>query len=167
MKERFGDKEGHALIASVAPVAMSEIKTSSGLQFASSISVTSNFYKDDPALANTRLTPAQVYELSSGDAKLRAMARTYNAVGGLVEALAAKLSIDPVAFLAVWYVESGGRDFVVGEPVLRFEVHKFYKYWGQAHEGDFDPISSLAAMPVYPENRVKITDTVRRPGIHG
>ncbi|MGO7335692.1 N-acetylmuramidase domain-containing protein [Rhizobium leguminosarum] len=138
MKERFGDKGGHALIASVTPVAMSGIEAFSGLQFESAIAVTSDFYKDDTALASSRLTPTQVYELPPGDAKLRAMARTYNAVGGLIEALATKLSIDPVAFLAVWYVESGGREFVVGEPVLRFEVHKFYKYWGKAHEADFD-----------------------------
>jgi N-acetylmuramidase len=40
--------------------------------------------------------------------------------------------------LAVWYVESSGRSFTPGHPVLRFENHKFFKYWGVDHEQLFD-----------------------------
>jgi hypothetical protein len=138
MKERFGDKEAIAMPATSAPSAVSEIETHPSAELISAAPTASKFHKDDPTLISARLTPTQVYQLPSGDAKLRVMARTYNAVGGLVETLAAKLSIDPVAFLAVWYVESGGREFVTGHPVLRFEVHKFFKYWGKDHPAKFD-----------------------------
>jgi hypothetical protein len=66
------------------------------------------------------------------------MAQTYNTIGGLVDTLARRLGIDPVAVLAVWYVGSGGRAFTPGRPVLRFESHKFFKYWGTDHEPLFD-----------------------------
>jgi hypothetical protein len=133
MKDRFGDKEDVAM-AVASPAALLDAEATPMVAAA----VSSKFYKDDPTLATTRLTPISVYELPSSDAALRAMARTYNAVGGLIDALAAKLSIDPVAFLAVWYVESSGREFVVNEPILRFEAHKFFKYWGKANEAQFD-----------------------------
>jgi len=152
MKERFADKPGPALVAAAPfaaspkvpplapalPVSAVPDAAPAPLVMGGSASKGSKYFKDDPVLATARLTPPRLYDLPSGDAKLRAMARSYNAVGGLVEALAKRLGIDPVAVLAVWYVESSGREFVVGEPVLRFEVHKFYKYWGKANETLFD-----------------------------
>jgi hypothetical protein len=96
------------------------------------------FFKDDPMLANTRLQPDFVYELPNSAGILKRMAQTYNAIGGLVDTFGRQLGIDPVAVLAVWYVESGGRAFTPGRPVLRFENHKFFKYWGVDHEPVFD-----------------------------
>jgi CO/xanthine dehydrogenase Mo-binding subunit len=136
VKERFADKERVALSSggAVAP-AMARIETMAlspaSAQFgmrALTAAAAGPFYKDDPTLAGTRLEPDFVYTLPSGNSTLKRMAQTFNAISGLVNTLAQRLGIDPVAVLAVWYVESGGRAFTPGKPVLRFENHKFFKY---------------------------------------
>ena len=125
MKERFGDKEMVALSMGPAVVAMAAASPG-------------GFYKDDPALIAARVPPDQLYKLPTQGSMLRAMAQTYNDVGGLVERLADQLGLDPVAVLAVWYVESGGRSFTPNRPVLRLENHKFFKYWGRQNQASFD-----------------------------
>jgi hypothetical protein len=146
MKERFADKERVALSSGevVAP-AMARIETMAlapqSVQFGLRglvATAAGSFYKDDPILVGTRLDPDFVYSLPSSNSTLKRMAQTYNAIGGLVDTLARRLAIDPVAVLAVWFVESGGRAFTPGRPVLRFENHKFFKYWGADHEPLFD-----------------------------
>jgi len=97
------------------------------------------YFKDNPALAAASLAPAKpVAAPPPSGTILGRMARSYNAVGGLINIVAQIAKIDPVAVLSVWYVESGGAPFVPGQPVLRFEVHKFYKYWGRTHLAEFD-----------------------------
>lgn len=97
------------------------------------------FYKDEPALQSAALAPDHpISTLPPAGAVLGRLARTYNAVGGLVEVVASKAGIDPVAVLCVWYVESGGGAYTPGSPILRFEAHKFFKYWGAAHADVFD-----------------------------
>ncbi|MGH9807327.1 MAG: N-acetylmuramidase domain-containing protein, partial [Terriglobia bacterium] len=146
MKERFSDKQIAALAISKAS-RLNRVRTETAALFPGSMqpgmtalaaAAAGPFYKDDPVLAGTRLEPDFVYKLPAGDGPLKRMAQTYNAIGGLVETFARRLDIDPVAVLAVWYVESGGRTFTPGKPVLRFENHKFFKYWGVEHEALFD-----------------------------
>jgi hypothetical protein len=98
------------------------------------------FFKDKPSLASAALTPDKSYKapLPPSGSVLGRLARTYNALGGLIETLAAQTGIDPVAVLAVWYVESGGRSFTAGKPIIRFENHKFFQFWGHDHAGQFD-----------------------------
>lgn len=55
-----------------------------------------------------------------------------------MDILANQTGIDPVAVLAVWYVESGGRGFTAGQPIIRFENHKFFQFWGHDHAGQFE-----------------------------
>jgi N-acetylmuramidase/D-alanyl-D-alanine carboxypeptidase len=127
MKERFGDREDVALSSSRGAGAPRAGAAAAG-----------SFYKDDPAMRTARLQPSFVYTLPTGDDRLRGMVQSFNRIGGLVEALAAKVGIDPVAVLAVWYVESAGRPFTPGKPVLRFENHKFFDKWGHLHPTTFD-----------------------------
>ena len=95
------------------------------------------FYKDAPALRNAPLTPASaIPEPSSGMAK--ALAKTYNRLGGLMSALASQLSVEVPSILAVWYVESGGRVHTPGRAVIRFENHLFFRLWGKAHPDVYD-----------------------------
>lgn len=143
MKERFADKDHVALNSAVPVAAVSFATVTPFAGFAPSVltslaAAASNHYKDDPTLVNARLEPESVYDLPSKDGTLRRMAQTYNAIGGLVDTFAKRLDIDPVAVLAVWYVESGGRSFTPGKPVLRLENHKFFKFWGVDHEPLFD-----------------------------
>jgi hypothetical protein len=137
MKERFADKHVVALTKFVSDAVASESPAYSLIANRSATAVSAH-YKDDPALQVVRLKPSRIYKLSSAKGPVLAIARTYNAVGGLIDAPSSTLSIDPVAMLAVWYVESGGRVFETGRPVLRFENHKFFKYWGRANTATFD-----------------------------
>jgi hypothetical protein len=96
------------------------------------------FFKDDPQLASLPVEPGVLFKAPLPVGTLGALARTYNRLGGLIERLAAQTGIDPVAVLAVWYVESGGQPLIPGRPVLRFENHKFFDHWGAAHTVAFD-----------------------------
>jgi hypothetical protein len=59
--------------------------------------------------------------------------------GDLIKTLAADLGCDPAAALAVFSVESGGRFFGDdGRPMIRFENHVFWGYWGKNHPDEFD-----------------------------
>lgn len=97
------------------------------------------FFKDDAALKVATLAPVKpITALPPPATALGKIARVYNDVGGLIDKLAAATGIEPMAVLAVWYVESGARAFTPGKPVLRFEVHKFWKFWGKANVAKFD-----------------------------
>ena len=97
------------------------------------------FYRDDSTLAAVTLAPAKRFTRLPGAGTGRGrLARTYNRIGGLLEAFARTTALPVKSALAVWAVESGGLDFVPGRPVLRFEVHKFWKHWGEAHADVFD-----------------------------
>jgi len=96
-----------------------------------------SFYKDDKDLKTALLAPMHTIA-KPPTGTLGTVARTYNRIGGLVDRLGAVIEIDPLAALAVWMVESGGRAFVKNEPVLRFENHVYWDRWGGDHAATFD-----------------------------
>ncbi len=68
----------------------------------------------------------------------RQVANAWNRLGGLLQALADKLSIDPGVAVAVLTVESGGRAFGPdGRMIIRFENQIFYDRWGKNHPDKF------------------------------
>lgn len=95
------------------------------------------FFKDDPTLATIALAPAAPIAVPASGAA-RKIAMTYNRIGGLIGALARQTKIPIEGVLAVWQVESGGEPYVVGRPVARFEVHKFFEHWGKKNLAKFD-----------------------------
>jgi subtilisin family serine protease len=95
------------------------------------------FLRDVPRLASAALAAGQPVAVpASGTA--RAVAQTYNRIGGIVTALATELGIEPAAVLAVWQVESGGRAYTAGRTVLRVENHLVYRRWGAQNRNTFD-----------------------------
>ncbi len=97
------------------------------------------FYKDDATLKAASLAPKKpVKTLPPASTTLGGVARSYNAVGGLVDRLGAVTGIETIAALAVWMVESGGRPFTQGKPVLRFENHIFWDRWGTDNQAVYD-----------------------------
>lgn len=98
-----------------------------------------SFYKDDARLKAVAIAPARpITRPPFAGSTLGQVARTYNRIGGLIDRLGAETGIDPLAALAVWMVESGGRAFVADNPVLRFENHVFWDRWGSGHAATFD-----------------------------
>jgi len=173
MKERFSDKVRVALpsragVARTMPsIETVAIPQSALLAAASPMAATGPFYKDDPILAGTRLEPDFIYKLPASDSTLKRMAQTFNAIGGLVNTLGQRLGIDPVAVLAVWYVESGGRAFTPGKPVLRFENHKFFKIGVWTTKPSSISTSSSAAMRACRARRPRTTSSATDLQISG
>lgn len=65
--------------------------------------------------------------------------RTWNRFGGLIGKLSDTIDIDPGSALAVLVVESSGRGFSAdGRMIIRFENHKFLKYYGKKHPDKFN-----------------------------
>ena len=175
MKERFADKNVAAVAMSKA-VRPKPVSTETVGLFpppmqlgmtALAAAASGPFYKDDPVLAGTRLKPDFVYKLPSSDGTLKRMAQTYNAIGGLVETFARRLDIDPVAVLAVWYVESGGRLFTPGRPVLNSRTTYSSSTGAWITRRCSTSISSSAAMPAFLGPNPRTTDSATRRPRHG
>jgi hypothetical protein len=75
-------------------------------------------------------------QLGAG-AEAKTAARIWNAYGGLLQTLAARLAVEPEVGVAVLAVESGGTAFKDGRMVIRFENHVFFDRWGQQHPDAF------------------------------
>ncbi|MGE0134968.1 MAG: LysM peptidoglycan-binding domain-containing protein [Dehalococcoidia bacterium] len=68
-----------------------------------------------------------------------ALAATWNAYGGLLDALCRTVGLDPAAIVAVLYTESGGRGSGPdGRMVIRFENHLFRGFLGHERAAEFD-----------------------------
>jgi hypothetical protein len=101
--------------------------------------IVSGFLAQDAEVAAVPLAPSARKQAPSGagDAS-RTAARIWNAYGGLLSTLAARLGFEPETGVAVMAVESGGSAFVEGRMVIRFENHVFFDRWGKAHRETFD-----------------------------
>src|SRR5262245_24606395 len=86
---------------------------------------------DDAPGAPVRIDPAW-------PAIRQALARVYNRIGAHIEKLADEVGIGVPAVLAVWYVESGGREHVRGQAVIRFENHILFNQWGRQNPDQYD-----------------------------
>jgi hypothetical protein len=74
----------------------------------------------------------------------RQAANAWNKYGGLLAPLAAQLSFDPGAAVAVLAIESGGRGFAAdGRMIIRFENHLFFRQWGKDHADTFNQFFSF------------------------
>jgi N-acetylmuramidase/Putative peptidoglycan binding domain len=97
------------------------------------------YFKDDPVLARATLAPSTPIAIDrQWPATLQALAATYNRLGGLIGALASRTSIEVAAVLAIWQIESGGRQHTPGRAIIRFENHLLYRNWGQSNQALYD-----------------------------
>lgn len=68
-----------------------------------------------------------------------AVVKTWNSYGGLIDLAADLLAIDRSALISVIWVESSGKPFGPdGRPIIRFENHVFWRYWGALYPTTFD-----------------------------
>jgi len=99
------------------------------------------FYKDTKALQDAALVPPVPIIIDpawhSGDAR-KALAKIYNRLGGLIDILATETGISSSVVLAVWKVESGGKEHTPNEAIIRFENHLFFNLWGKSNEALYD-----------------------------
>jgi hypothetical protein len=99
---------------------------------------TGTYLKDVAEYRALRLQPGTPRTLRAGaGADEKTAARIWNQYGGLIGPLSVRLGVEPEAAIAVIAVESGGRPFENGRPVIRFEVHHFWKHWGKQNPEAF------------------------------
>lgn len=98
-----------------------------------------HFLFEQEALRTHPLEPSEIIKIESGFSRdEKQMARTWNRFGGLIDKLSSVVDIDPGAALAVLVVESSGNGFSSdGRMIIRFENHKFLKYYGKKHPDTF------------------------------
>ncbi len=96
---------------------------------------------DQPADSLDRVPLAATRRLQAGDSRREvAVASTWNRYGGLLEKLCDERALDPGCAVAVLCVESAGQGFDRNNRqrmVVRFENHKFWKYWGRDNAAQF------------------------------
>jgi hypothetical protein len=65
------------------------------------------------------------------------LSRVYNRLGGLLEVVADTVRAEAAGALAVWYVESAGRDHIPNQAIIRFENDVFFDLWGKTNEATY------------------------------
>ena len=107
-----------------------------------------DYLKDRTDLLLVPMAPAALLPVpTAGTGGQRALAATFNRIGGLAGALAALLGVPLPAVLAVWYVESGGRPHRAGQTLTRFENHLLWRSWGRANADAFDTHFQVGGRP--------------------
>jgi N-acetylmuramidase len=98
-----------------------------------------SFFKDNPDLAQAACAPDRLLACDADAGRsLQRVVLHHNRIGGVLAAAAQGMDLHAADLLAVWAVESGPFGFTPGQPVLRFENHKFFQHWGVAHTDAFD-----------------------------
>ena len=96
-------------------------------------------YSQMPDLQNAPAAATQPITVDpSWSPSQRALAATYNRLGGLLGLLAKRVNIPIAPALAVWYVESGGVALTPNQAIIRFEVGRLLTAWGNANAANFD-----------------------------
>ena len=99
---------------------------------------------EQPAIG-TGLAPSTLLAVT-GSSLTRKVARTWNQYGGLLDTLSTQKQVEPACSVAVLCVESSGEGFSAANQnrmVIRFENHKFWKYWGKQHAEQFQKYFKL------------------------
>ena len=85
--------------------------------------------------------PAPPFRLTvAGTSEERSVAAAWNRFGGLLERLSTDKEIETACAVAVLCVESSGKGFEPANQdrmIIRFENHKFWRYWGKHDPGRF------------------------------
>ena len=90
------------------------------------------FFKDTDDVGE--LAPGDPIDIRQNwSTERKALARTYNRLGGLLGSVASSTRVETEACLAVWQVESSGRRHTPGRATIRFENHHFFRGWGDRH----------------------------------
>jgi hypothetical protein len=95
------------------------------------------FLKNNSEMQTVTLIPSKQVSLAGDDSKdkeKKILANTYNRIGGLIEKISNKFEIGVPEVLAVWRVESAGKEHIPEKAIIRFENHRLYKYWGKYNE---------------------------------
>jgi len=115
------------------------------------------------------LQPVQTLHVS-GTSEQKKVAMAWNRYGGLLEKLSQERDIDVACAVAVLCVESSGKGFEQNNDnrmIIRFENHKFWKYWGKKNPGDFRKHLQYDSGKVWTKHKWRKTDNLDWRSFHG
>lgn len=98
------------------------------------------FLFEDPTLINVPLSPpeADAIALASLAGRRRQVGQAWNRYGGILGVLSGSIEVHPGCAVAVLVIESGGSGFGRdGRMIIRFENHKFWRFWGRTNSRVF------------------------------
>lgn len=124
----------------------------------------------DPELCACPLEPARgegIDPAAATGSVRRSVAETWNQYGGLLKVLSSTIDIDPAAAAAVLVVESGGKAFVDGRMVIRFENHIFYDHWGKSNPTTFRNHFTFAPAKRWTEHKFRADRNAPFTSFHG
>jgi uncharacterized protein YgiM (DUF1202 family) len=108
--------------------------------------------------------------LVSGTSEQRKVAGTWNRYGGLLEKLSKEKDIDAACAVAVLCVESSGKGFEQNNDnrmIIRFENHKFWKYWGKKNPAEFRKHFQYDSGKVWTKHKWRKSGSGQWQGFHG
>jgi len=127
------------------------------------------FLCDNNQLCTCELAPSAVKQIAEGGlgAEARQAVQTWNRFGGMLAPLSEHLDIAPSGAVAVLCVESGGRGFVDGRMVIRFENHIFWDKWGISHPESFKEHFTFDAAKRWTGHRYRASPSDSWHTLHG
>ncbi len=135
-KINYLGKQGYVSKKFVTLVSDSSSTTTTTTTTTTGTTGTKNYFYLRTDLADIALAPSKTIEVPT-EYKSKIAANLWNTYGNLVENISNELDIDVKAALAVLCVESGGKGFVDGKMIIRFENHVFDIYWGKKNVEEF------------------------------
>lgn len=105
-----------------------------------------------------------------GDGVERQVAGTWNQFGGLLTELSATKDIDVACSISVLCVESAGKGFEPANDnrmIIRFENHKFWKFWGNQHPQAFQDHFQYMKGKAWKGHRWRASDNEPWQTFHG
>ncbi|GAC05045.1 N-acetylmuramidase domain-containing protein [Paraglaciecola chathamensis] len=116
-----------------------------------------------------QLTPDLILTVA-GSKEQRAVAATWNRWGGLLTTLCVEKGIDVACAVAVLCVESRGKGFEQNNAdrlIIRFENHKFWRYWGKHHPQQYRQHFSYNPKKVWTEHQWRMSPSDPWQSFHG
>jgi murein DD-endopeptidase MepM/ murein hydrolase activator NlpD len=102
------------------------------------------YLREHSDLLTANLVPDKIIPVEGLTGKDLVIANTWNNYGGLIGTLADKLKVPAGAVIGTLVAESGGAAFASdGRLVIRFEVHLFYRHWGEQNQDIFNRFFSF------------------------
>lgn len=115
------------------------------------------------------LTPQKLLPVK-GNSTQRKVARAWNNYGAFLEQLSEDIAIDVACTVAVLCVESSGKGFEqnnANRMIIRFENHKFWKYWGKHNIEKFRAHFAYSSNKVWTGHKWRKSDKEEWRGFHG
>lgn len=122
-----------------------------------------------PAEPDDVLGPVQQLPLTDNETE-RQVSLTWNKYGGELNRLSRDLGLDVACTVAVLCVESAGKGFEQNNHnrmIIRFENHKFWRYWGRYHAQQFGNHFQFDSHSSWKKHRWRASSDVDWQSFHG